>query len=100
MTVTLKKNLKKTSFSNLHIFLRFFHNKCKKYFTFVLNILQSLYRFCQIMKKIKYINTRGGRAPFFGVMAVSKDKNIEKMALETCTLKLACTVLMKKYPSA
>lgn len=22
------------------------------------------------------------------------------MALETCTLKLACTVVMKKYPSA
>lgn len=51
------------------------------------------------MQEIKW-NTEVGQSRSFFRLRLLKDKNIEEMALETCVLKLAYTVLMEKYPSA
>lgn len=62
------------------------------------------------MQKIKSLYSRAGAIDFcfFLVYCVKDQKkylkkkreNIEKLALETCTLTPACTVIMKKFPSA
>lgn len=71
MTATLKskkKNKQKKAQASLiyiFFFLQFFITKCKKYFMFVLNILQFLYIVYQVKQEIKQKHKEGRAVTYF-----------------------------------